>query len=218
VGKVVHPNMIVVGRSFDREEQASKIAQTISSSVFTFCCHAYKGINSIRNHVKEVAKLSQPKVILFHDADLFTDDAQIAMRRIMEEHSTSTRFIFEVESLTAVNTAIKSRCVTVYAPPDPHSSLSKEAMVSLWGTTTLTDPLAVFERAKALQQSHMPYDVLLAFIATVEKRRPSGTAEALKKSGFSLYACASMRCSAAQQCAFLSSKLRESCTPEDERH
>ena len=72
-------------------------------------------IETIRNKVKEFARSRTPpeiqfKIILLDEADNMTSDAQHALRRLMELHSGSTRFILTANYPSKIIDPIQSRC------------------------------------------------------------------------------------------------------------
>jgi len=82
-----------------------------------------RGIKMVRERVKEFAsimKLSlnnqseneRPfKIIILDEADEMTSDAQTSLRRIIEDRSKTTRFIFICNYLSHIIEPIQSRCV-----------------------------------------------------------------------------------------------------------
>jgi len=71
-------------------------------------------LSVIQGKVKEFAR-SKPidapfKIILFDEADSLTQEAQQALRRMMEEYSQTCRFIFSVNYQSNLIEAIQSRC------------------------------------------------------------------------------------------------------------
>jgi replication factor C subunit 2/4 len=78
-----------------------------------------RGIEVVRKDIKEFAKkhLNLPegrhKIVLLDESDSMTDAAQQAMRRIMEEYSATTRFVFACNQSEKVIEPIQSRCAIV---------------------------------------------------------------------------------------------------------
>ena len=75
-----------------------------------------RGIDVIRNQIKEFAKLKSLtdvpyKIICLDEADSLTKDAQQALRRTMEKYSSSCRFILSCNELAKILDPIQSRCV-----------------------------------------------------------------------------------------------------------
>lgn len=81
-----------------------------------------RGIDVIREKVKDFARLSpmgsEFKVIILDECDGLTDAAQHALRRIMEQYSSTCRFILCCNSIDKMIDPIKSRCVMYnFLPP-----------------------------------------------------------------------------------------------------
>lgn len=76
-----------------------------------------RGINVIRNNIKNFSKLKNivcpqiPKLIILDEADSMTNDAQSALRRVMEIYSNNVRFCLICNHYTKLIPAIQSRCV-----------------------------------------------------------------------------------------------------------
>ncbi|AVL94940.1 putative replication factor C small subunit [Moumouvirus australiensis] len=86
-----------------------------------------RGINAVREKItneakKYVTSITNPngttipsyKIIILDEADSMTDEAQDALRVIIEQYSTTTRFCFICNYITKITDAIKSRCSAVY--------------------------------------------------------------------------------------------------------
>jgi replication factor C small subunit len=89
-----------------------------------------RGINVIREKVKEFARSRAPegipfKIVLLDEADNMTSDAQQALRRLMELYTASTRFILLANYPSKIIDPIQSRCAFFRFTP-----LSKEDVVS----------------------------------------------------------------------------------------
>lgn len=74
-----------------------------------------RGIDVIRGVVKEFASVSSMsdvgfKIILLDEADSLTNDAQSALRRTMEQYSSSCRFILTCNYSSSIIEPIQSRC------------------------------------------------------------------------------------------------------------
>lgn len=81
-----------------------------------------RGINIVRNKIVTLAKMSisgnDPKypcppfkIIILDEADAMTTEAQSALRKTMEDHSSITRFCFICNYINQIITPITSRCV-----------------------------------------------------------------------------------------------------------
>mgnify|MGYP001183755980 CR=1 FL=1 len=90
-----------------------------------------RGIDVIRNQIKEFAKLKSLanipyKVICLDEADSLTKDAQQALRRTMEKYSSSCRFILACNEISKILDPIQSRCVIF-----KFKGLTKDALVTI---------------------------------------------------------------------------------------
>jgi len=76
-----------------------------------------RGINMVRERVKMFARYTTIvskipfKIIILDEADEMTNDAQTALRRIIEDSARSTRFILICNYLSQIIEPIQSRCV-----------------------------------------------------------------------------------------------------------
>ena len=57
--------------------------------------------------------LDMPKIVLIKDANLLSKQSQLALRRIIEKNSITTKFIFEVSSLSDFAEPLISRCLLI---------------------------------------------------------------------------------------------------------
>ncbi len=75
-----------------------------------------RGIDTVRNRIKNFASYSDRRaglpfrLILLDESDSMTNDAQTALRRIMEESSSTTRFILTANYSSNIIEPIQSRC------------------------------------------------------------------------------------------------------------
>ena len=94
-----------------------------------------RGINIVRNKIITFAKNSvgtpdpnypcpEYKIIILDEADAMTTEAQLALRKVMEEYSKITRFCFICNYINKIINPIISRCMTFRFKP-----LNKENMV-----------------------------------------------------------------------------------------
>lgn len=87
-----------------------------------------RGIDGVRNNIIKFARLSvgtsDPKykcpdfkIIILDEVDAMTSDAQSALRKVMEETSEITRFVFICNYITKMIDPIKSRCMQIFFKP-----------------------------------------------------------------------------------------------------
>ena len=98
-----------------------------STRVIEFNASDDRGINAVREKITAEAKkyvaeeVSQDgsiipsyKIIILDEADSMTDEAQDALRVIIEQYSNVTRFCFICNYISKITSAIKSRCCTIF--------------------------------------------------------------------------------------------------------
>ncbi|MFW5704593.1 MAG: replication factor C small subunit [Nanoarchaeota archaeon] len=90
-----------------------------------------RGIDIIRNHIKEFAKLRSLakvpyKIVCLDEADSLTKEAQQALRRTMEKYSATCRFILACNEISKILDPIQSRCVIFKFKP-----LTEDAILKL---------------------------------------------------------------------------------------
>jgi len=87
-----------------------------------------RGIDVIRNQIKEFAKLKSLadipyKIICLDEADSLTKEAQQALRRTMERYSNSCRFVLACNEISKLIDPIQSRCVIFKFKPLDENAL-----------------------------------------------------------------------------------------------
>lgn len=110
-----------------------------------------RGIDGVRNNIIKFAKLSvgtkDPKykcpdfkIIILDEVDAMTSDAQSALRKVMEETSEITRFVFICNYITKMIDPIKSRCMQIFFKPINNKAInSKLTSISLNENVNLSD-------------------------------------------------------------------------------
>jgi replication factor C small subunit len=99
-----------------------------------------RGIKMVRERVKEFASImkisinqmenERPfKIIILDEADEMTSEAQTALRRIIEDSSKTTRFIFICNYLSHIIEPIQSRCVVFRFSKVPSEEVVKYLMI-----------------------------------------------------------------------------------------
>jgi replication factor C small subunit len=109
-----------------------------------------RGIDVIRNQIKEFAKLKSLadvpyKIICLDEADSLTKDAQQALRRTMEKYSASCRFILACNEVSKLVDPIQSRCVIFKFKP-----LLEDALTELLIKIEKSEGLKIAGDAKKL--------------------------------------------------------------------
>lgn len=124
-----------------------------SSRVIEFNASDDRGINAVREKITNEAKkyvaemVSQDgsrippyKIIILDEADSMTDEAQDALRVIIEQYCTVTRFCFVCNYICKITDAIKSRCSIVY-----FKKLNTECMLNKLNEIALKEQMNLTE-------------------------------------------------------------------------
>lgn len=81
-----------------------------------------RGISIVRNKIKTYAEgISKHKTIILDECDNLTNDAQQCLRRIIEDFSANTRFIFITNYLSRIIAPLKSRLLKVRFDSKPEN-------------------------------------------------------------------------------------------------
>lgn len=88
-----------------------------------------RGIKAVREEVKNAAMTTSLtekhfKIIFIDEAESFSNEAQSALRRIMEKYSSNVRFVLSCNNSSKIIDPIRSRCVQLYFRP-----LSKDNVI-----------------------------------------------------------------------------------------
>ncbi|MFW6141997.1 MAG: replication factor C small subunit [Candidatus Saliniplasma sp.] len=81
-----------------------------------------RGIKAVREEVKNAARTTSLtekhfKIIFIDEAESFSNEAQSALRRILEQYSQNVRFVFSCNNSSKIIDPIRSRCVQLYYRP-----------------------------------------------------------------------------------------------------
>lgn len=109
-----------------------------------------RGIDVIRNQIKEFAKLKSLadvpyKIVVLDEADSLTREAQQALRRTMEKYSSTCRFILACNEISKLIDPIQSRCVIF-----KFKALNETALLSLLDKVEKEEKIQIDKDAKKL--------------------------------------------------------------------
>jgi replication factor C subunit 3/5 len=135
-----------------------------------------RGIDIVRNQIKTFAgtkKLfsSGVKLIILDEADHMTNDAQFALRRVMEKYSKTTRFCIICNYVSKIIPALQSRCTKFRFAPLSVEQMKGRAqhVIEAENITVTEDGLAAVLRLargdmrkvlNVLQATSMGHDVV----------------------------------------------------------
>ncbi len=107
-----------------------------------------RGIDVVRNTIKDFARTRSIgdvpfKIIYLDEADSLTKDAQHALRRTMEQYTSSCRFILSCNYASKIIDPIQSRCAVFKFKP-----LEKEKIISIVDTIAANEQLTISSEAK----------------------------------------------------------------------
>jgi replication factor C small subunit len=145
-----------------------------------------RGINFIREDIKSIASKNagmgvKLRIILLDESDQLTDDAQNALRRIIEQYSAYARFIFTCNNSSRIIDAIKSRCTMIR-----FSRMSDENISKIIEYIAFNEGLTIAPEAYQVLIDHAEGDNrkvinLLQNIAVVTKDINASTAQRFAK-------------------------------------
>merc|ERR1711871_919500 len=89
--------------------------QNLSQMVLQLNASDDRGIDVVRNQIKEFSSTrmvfsSAHKLIILDEADAMTSDAQLALRRVIEKYTKTTRFCLICNYVSKIIPALQSRC------------------------------------------------------------------------------------------------------------
>lgn len=103
------PHMLFYGPpGCGKTSVAYAFANELGIPIVEFNASDERGINTIREKIKPLAMLKDKRIILLDEADSMTDDAQHALRRIMEKGNAI--FVLTANDEWKIIDPIKSRC------------------------------------------------------------------------------------------------------------
>lgn len=111
--------ILAIGREIFGEYYSSRVIEFNASDDRGINAVREKITNEARKYVNEIIcpgkrRIPPYKIIILDEADSMTDEAQDALRVIIEQYSTVTRFCFICNYISRITDAIKSRCSAVH--------------------------------------------------------------------------------------------------------
>lgn len=117
VGKT--STILAIGRKIFGEHYHSRVIEFNASNERGISAVREKITNEAKKNVSKIIsndnkQIPGYKIIILDEADSMTDEAQDALRVIIEQYSDVTRFCFICNYISKITDAIKSRCSLVY--------------------------------------------------------------------------------------------------------
>ena len=111
--------ILAIGREIFKEYFPTRVIEFNASDDRGINAVREKITNEAKKYVTEIigedgTKIPPYKIIILDEADSMTDEAQDALRVIIEQYSTVTRFCFICNYISKITDAIKSRCSAIY--------------------------------------------------------------------------------------------------------
>lgn len=110
-----------------------------------------RGINVIRSQIKNFARIrnihdsSKPKLVILDEADSLTNDAQFALRRVIEKYTSNVRFCLLCNYIKKLIDALQSRCLVFRFTAIPLAPLIKRT------TSILQEECSTMPAAKNIE-------------------------------------------------------------------
>eukprot|EP00698_Gefionella_okellyi_P000063 TRINITY_DN10045_c0_g1_i1.p1 TRINITY_DN10045_c0_g1~~TRINITY_DN10045_c0_g1_i1.p1 ORF type:complete len:259 (-),score=42.96 TRINITY_DN10045_c0_g1_i1:35-811(-) len=87
-----------------------------------------RGIDVVRERIKDFASTKKLfssgfKLVILDEADAMTNDAQAALRRVIEKHTRNVRFCMICNYINKISPALQSRCTRFRFAPLPQEQL-----------------------------------------------------------------------------------------------
>ncbi|HEX5185704.1 MAG TPA: AAA family ATPase [Nitrososphaeraceae archaeon] len=164
------PNMLFAGKAGTGKTTLAKliVANLGCDSLFLNASDE-NGVDTIREKVKTFASSAsfKPlKVIILDEADFLTQEAQAALRNIIEEFSLKTRFILTCNYLEKIIEPLQSRCQQGKYKLDPPT----KAEVARFITTNILDKEGVTYNLKEVAEIiNAFYPDIRSIIGTLQK-------------------------------------------------
>ena len=119
-----------------------------------------RGIDVVRNQIKEFAGTRRLfsrgiKLIILDEADMMTNDAQFALRRVIEKYTSNARFCLICNYANKIIPALQSRCTKFrFAPlaPDQVRGRATQGCFNVTSTRVFSD--------RTCQKKHPPFENL----------------------------------------------------------
>lgn len=171
------PNILFAGNPGTGKTTLSKIIATdiLDCQYLYINASDENGIDTIRTKVIGFASTKsidgKLKLVLFDECDALTLDSQKALRNVIEEYSSNTRFVFTCNYLFKIIPALQSRCQVFNLVPPLEGILNR--IITILKKEEIVVPDA--EKQKLMELVRSNYPDLRRIINDIQKFSYTGT-------------------------------------------
>ena len=171
------PNLLFAGNPGTGKTTLSKIIATdiLDCQYLYINASDENGIDTIRSKVIGFASTKsldgKLKIVLFDECDALTLDSQKALRNVIEEYSSNTRFIFTCNYLFKVIPALQSRCQIFNLTPPLEGILNRVITILKKENVNVPDT----EKQKLVELVRSCYPDLRRIINDIQKFSYTGS-------------------------------------------
>lgn len=171
------PNLLFAGNPGTGKTTLSKIIATdiLDCQYLYINASDENGIDTIRTKVIGFASTKsldgKLKLILFDECDALTLDSQKALRNVIEEYSSNTRFVFTCNYLFKIIPALQSRCQVFNLVPPLEGILNRVITILKKEEIVVPDS----EKQKLMELVRSNYPDLRRIINDIQKFSYTGT-------------------------------------------
>jgi len=126
------PHMLFYGKAGTGKTSLAKIiAKTMDADVLYINASDENNVDTVRNKIKDFASgmgFNKWRIVILDEADFLTNNAQAALRNILETFSVSCRFILTCNYIEKIIEALKSRCASYSITPPTKGDVAKRVV------------------------------------------------------------------------------------------
>ena len=123
------PHLLFYGSAGTGKTTLAKIiANSVDADLMYINASDENSVDAVRDKIKRYAStvgFKRWKIIILHEADYLTPNAQAALRNLMETYSKTTRFILTCNYVEKIIDPIQSRCQTFAIMPPNKTDVAK---------------------------------------------------------------------------------------------
>ena len=148
------PDLFLAGPpGIGKSTTARVLTDELSCDTYLLSASRNRGVDVIRGEVFTFARLTRRtgtswRIAVLEEADGLTTEAQLALRNVMDESATTTKFILTANDPDRVNGPIRSRCLAISLADTPAVERSRILSRILEAEAVPFDPDVVLEYAR----------------------------------------------------------------------